>query len=50
MRSSANFRTVFFESQKANPLDAELKPDFNTKRPFNNDRANRNYLFGALTR
>jgi len=34
MRSSANFRTVFSESQKANPLDVELEPDFNAKWPF----------------
>ena len=32
--SSSNFRTVFSESQKANPLDAELEPDFNAKWPF----------------
>ena len=32
--SSANFRTVFSESQNDNPLDAELGPDFNVKRPF----------------
>jgi len=31
MRSSANFRTVFPESQNASPLDAELGPDFNGK-------------------
>jgi len=31
MRSFANFRTVFSESQNANPLDAELEPDFNAK-------------------
>ena len=29
--SSANFRTVFSESQNASPLDAELGPDFNAK-------------------
>jgi len=34
MRSSAIFRTVFSESQNANPLDAELQPDFNAKWPF----------------
>ena len=34
MRSSANFRTFFSESQNANPLDAELGPDFNAKWPF----------------
>jgi len=34
MRSSANFRTVFSESQKASSLDAELEPDFNAKWPF----------------
>ena len=34
MRSSANFRTVFPESQNANPLDVELEPDFNAKWPF----------------
>ena len=34
MRSSANFRIVFSESQNASPLDAELGPDFNGKRPF----------------
>jgi len=31
MRSSANFRTVFSESQNASPLDAELEPDFTAK-------------------
>ena len=31
MRSSANFRTVYSESQNASPLDAELEPDFNAK-------------------
>jgi len=31
MRSSANFWTVFSESQNANPLDAELGPDFDAK-------------------
>jgi len=31
MRSSANFPTVFSESQKASSLDAELGPDFNAK-------------------
>jgi len=34
MRSSANFRAVFSESQNANPLDVKLEPDFNTKLPF----------------
>ena len=34
MRSSANFRTVFSQSQNANPLDAELEPDCNAKWPF----------------
>ena len=34
MRSSANFRTVFSESQNANPFDVELEPDFNAKWPF----------------
>jgi len=34
MRSYANFRTVFSEIQNANPLDAELEPDFNAKWPF----------------
>jgi len=34
MRSSANFRTVFSESQNASPLDDELGPDFNAKWPF----------------
>jgi len=34
MRSSANFWTVFSESQNAYPLDVELEPDFNAKRPF----------------
>jgi len=34
MHSSANFRTVLSKSQNANPLDAELGPDFNAKRPF----------------
>jgi len=29
MRSCANFRIVFSESQNASPLDAELGPDFN---------------------
>jgi len=33
-RSSVNFRTVFSESQNANPLDAELETDFNAKWPF----------------
>jgi len=28
MRNSASFRIVFSESQNANPLDAELLPDF----------------------
>jgi len=32
--NSANFRTVFSESQNASPLDAELEPDFNAKWPF----------------
>ena len=31
MRSPANFRTVFSESQNANPQAAELEPDFNAK-------------------
>ena len=35
MRSSANFPTVFSESQNASPLDAKLEPDFNAKWPFN---------------
>ena len=35
MRSSANFRTVFSESQNANPLDAKPETDFNAKWPFN---------------
>jgi len=34
MRSSANLRIVFSESQNASPLDAELGPDFNGKWPF----------------
>jgi len=34
MRSSANFRIVFSESQNASPLGAELRPDFNGKWPF----------------
>jgi len=34
MRSSANFGTVFSESQNANALDAEPEPDFNAKWPF----------------
>jgi len=34
MRSSAIFRTVFSEIQNVNPLDAELKTDFNAKWPF----------------
>ena len=34
MRSSANFRIVFSESQNASPLDAELGPDFIAKWPF----------------
>jgi len=34
MRSSANFRTVFSESQNANPLDVQLEPDFNAKWQF----------------
>ena len=29
MRTSANFRTVFSESQNVNPLDAELETYFN---------------------
>jgi len=32
--SSANFRTVFCESQNANPLDAEPETRFNAKWPF----------------
>jgi len=38
MRSSANFRIVFSESQNTSPLDAELGPDFNANdhsRSFN---------------
>ena len=31
MRSSANFRTVFSESQNANPLDAEPETYFDAK-------------------
>ena len=31
MRSSANFRTLFSESQNASPLDDEFGPDFNGK-------------------
>ena len=31
MRSSANLRIVFAESQNASPLDAEFGPDFNGK-------------------
>ena len=34
MRSSANFRIVFSESQNANPLNAELGTDLNAKWPF----------------
>jgi len=34
MYSSANFQTVFSESQNANPLDAVPEPDFNAKWPF----------------
>jgi len=34
MHSSANFRTVFSESQNANPLDVELEPNFNAKWSF----------------
>ena len=34
VNSSANFRTVFSESQNANPLDAEPEPDFNAKWPY----------------
>ena len=36
MRISANFRTVFSESQNASPLDVEPEPepDFNAKWPF----------------
>ena len=32
--SSVNFRTVFSENQNANPLDADLEPDFKAKWPF----------------
>jgi len=32
MRTSANFRTVFSESQNVNPLDAELETHFNAKK------------------
>jgi len=28
------FQAVFSESQNANPLDAEIGPDFNAKWPF----------------
>jgi len=34
LRSSANFRTVFSESQNASPLDPDREPDFNAKWPF----------------
>ena len=34
MRSSANFRTVFSESQNANPLVTEPETHFNAKWPF----------------
>jgi len=34
MRSSANFRTVFSQSQNANPLDAEPETHLNAKIPF----------------
>jgi len=34
MRSSANFRTVFHESQNANSLDAQPETHFNSKWPF----------------
>jgi len=34
MRSSANFRIVFSESQNASPFDAELGQNFNAKWPF----------------
>ena len=50
MRSSANFRTVFSESQNASPLDAELEPDFNAKWQFKvirfgvNEEALRGYI------
>jgi len=50
MRSSANFRTVFSESQNASPLDAELGPDFDAKWPFKvirfgvNEKSLRGYI------
>ena len=46
MRSSANFRTVFAESQNASPLDldAEHEPDFNAKWPF---KVIQGHLFGV---
>ena len=34
VRSAANFRIVFAESQNASPLDAEFGPHFNGKWPF----------------
>jgi len=46
-----NFRTVFPESQNANPLDAEPEPDFNAKSPFKvirfgvNEEPLRSYIY-----
>jgi len=34
MHSSANFRTVLYESQNAKPLVAEPETDFNAKLPL----------------
>jgi len=47
MRSSANFRAVFPESQNANPLDAELEPDFNAKLPIDDSRLFKVIRFGV---
>jgi len=54
MRSSANFRAVFPESQNANPLDVEPETHFNAKWPVKviqghlcfgiNDEALRGYI------
>jgi len=48
--SSVNFRTVFSESQNANPFDAELEPDFKAKWPFKVTRfgVNENPLRGYI--
>jgi len=47
IRSSANFRTVFSESQNANPLDAEPETHFNARWPF---KIIQGHLFGCQWR